>query len=56
MEWIRTYDNQLLGQDKTIPLNDVEILNSRESIGFAGLSAKWRIGSPLLASKSFNQF
>jgi hypothetical protein len=29
-------------------------LNPRERIGFAELSAKWRIGSPLLAAKIFN--
>jgi hypothetical protein len=29
-------------------------MNPRERIGFAELSAKWRIGSPLLAAKSFN--
>jgi hypothetical protein len=28
------------------------ILNPRERIGFAELSAKWRIGSPLLAAES----
>jgi hypothetical protein len=27
-------------------------LNPRERIGFAELSAKWRIGSPLLAAES----
>jgi hypothetical protein len=27
-------------------------LNPRERIGFAELSAKWRIGSPLLATES----
>jgi hypothetical protein len=30
----------------------VDGLNPRESIGFAELSAKWRIGSPLLAAES----
>jgi hypothetical protein len=29
-------------------------LNPRERIGFAELSANWRIGFPLLAAKSFN--
>jgi len=29
-------------------------LNPRERIGFAELSAKWRIGSALLVAKSFN--
>jgi hypothetical protein len=29
-------------------------LNLCERIGFAGFSAKWRIGSPLFAAKSFN--
>jgi hypothetical protein len=27
-------------------------MNPREHIGFAELSAKWRIGSPLLAAES----
>jgi hypothetical protein len=29
-------------------------INPRETIGFAELSAKWRIGFPLLAAKRLN--
>jgi hypothetical protein len=34
------------------PTGVVDLLNPRERIGFAELSAKWRIGSPLLAQSA----
>jgi hypothetical protein len=39
----------LLKDSKT---RNVSFLNPRERIGFAELSAKWRIGSPLLAAEA----
>jgi hypothetical protein len=46
-----------LEQDKRQKYKDkrsgsVFVLNPRERIGFAELSAKWRIGSPLLAANA----
>jgi hypothetical protein len=37
---------------KDSKIRNVSFLNPRERIGFAGLSARWRIGSPLLAAES----